>query len=111
MPTHPASSVQVPRSSEQRGPDDMKGILLITLGFVCFGATDAMAMPNTDAEHRCHAKQYQTQRHPPSLTLFTNHLAASTQSSKKPAKLGLPFLIVFFENETTQRISTTEPKS
>lgn len=43
MPTHPASSVQVPRSSEQRGPDNMKGILLITLGFVCFGATDAMA--------------------------------------------------------------------
>lgn len=43
MPTHPAASVVVPHASARPAPDNMKGILLITLGFVFFGATDAMA--------------------------------------------------------------------
>lgn len=43
MPTHPAASLPVPPSAASRAPDNMKGIALITLGFVFFGATDAMA--------------------------------------------------------------------
>ena len=43
MPIHPAASVQVPHAAARPAPDNMKGIVLITLGFVCFGATDAMA--------------------------------------------------------------------
>ena len=40
MPTHPAASLPVPPSAASRAPDNMKGIALITLGFVFFGATD-----------------------------------------------------------------------
>ncbi|WP_370047665.1 MULTISPECIES: DMT family transporter [Salipiger] len=43
MPIHPAASVQVPHAAARPAPDNMKGILLITLGFLFFGATDAMA--------------------------------------------------------------------
>ncbi|GGG80733.1 DMT transporter permease [Salipiger pallidus] len=43
MPIHPASSVPVSHVPSRPAADNMRGIILITLGFFFFGATDAMA--------------------------------------------------------------------
>lgn len=43
MPTHPAAPVHAPQIPPRAEPDNMRGIVLITLGFFCFGATDALA--------------------------------------------------------------------
>lgn len=43
MPTHHAAAVPVPNAPARKAPENLKGIVLITLGFVFFGATDALA--------------------------------------------------------------------
>ncbi|EIE52173.1 transporter [Salipiger aestuarii] len=43
MPTHHAASVPVPNGPPRKAPENLRGIALITLGFVFFGATDALA--------------------------------------------------------------------
>ncbi|MDO6587079.1 DMT family transporter [Salipiger sp. 1_MG-2023] len=43
MPIHPTAAAAVPHDPARKAPENLKGIVLITLGFICFGATDALA--------------------------------------------------------------------